>query len=177
VVNLAERHGGRDVTATSYEAMVRDVISGLKGFEADHRFADKIANKRAHFLGTSGTVTTISGIHLKLPVYERSRVDGCWLSARDVRAVSDNLIGMSYAERVAQPCIGQERADLVLAGCAILEALLRVWPCQRLRVADRGLREGILATLMAEDGHERREQHGSRARGRQAHAGGRRRQG
>jgi exopolyphosphatase/guanosine-5'-triphosphate,3'-diphosphate pyrophosphatase len=60
---------------------------------------------------------------------------------------------MSYAERVAQPCIGQERADLVLAGCAILEALLRVWPCQRLRVADRGLREGILATLMAEDGH------------------------
>jgi exopolyphosphatase/guanosine-5'-triphosphate,3'-diphosphate pyrophosphatase len=60
---------------------------------------------------------------------------------------------MSYAQRVAQPCIGQERADLVLAGCAILEALLRVWPCQRLRVADRGLREGILATLMAEDGH------------------------
>ena len=60
---------------------------------------------------------------------------------------------MSYAERVAQPCIGQERADLVLAGCAILEALLRIWPCQRLRVADRGLREGILSTLMAEDGH------------------------
>jgi exopolyphosphatase/guanosine-5'-triphosphate,3'-diphosphate pyrophosphatase len=60
---------------------------------------------------------------------------------------------MSYAERVAQPCIGQERADLVLAGCAILEALLRMWPCQRLRVADRGLREGILASLMAEDGH------------------------
>jgi exopolyphosphatase/guanosine-5'-triphosphate,3'-diphosphate pyrophosphatase len=67
--------------------------------------------------------------------------------------VSDALIDMSYAERVAQPCIGQERADLVLAGCAILEALLRVWPCQRLRVADRGLREGILATLMSEDGH------------------------
>ena len=63
---------------------------------------------------------------------------------------------MTYAERVAQPCIGQERADLVLAGCAILEALLRIWPCQRLRVADRGLREGILATLMAEDGHDRR---------------------
>ena len=59
-------------------------------------------------------------------------------------------------QRVAQPCIGQERADLVLAGCAILEALLRIWPCQRLRVADRGLREGILATLMAEDGHDRR---------------------
>ena len=156
VVNLAERHGGREVTPGSYEAMVKDVMAGLTSFEAKHRFSKRIAGKRAHFLGTSGTVTTISGIHLKLPVYERARVDGCWLTARDVRAVSNDLIGMSYAERVAQPCIGHERADLVLAGCAILEALLRTWPCQRLRVADRGLREGILATLMAEDGHERR---------------------
>jgi len=156
VVNLAERHGGREVTPGSYEAMVKDVVAGLTSFETKHRFSKRIAGKRAHFLGTSGTVTTISGIHLKLPVYERARVDGCWLTARDVRVVSNDLIGMSYAERVAQPCIGQERADLVLAGCAILEAFLRTWPCQRLRVADRGLREGILATLMAEDGHERR---------------------
>jgi exopolyphosphatase/guanosine-5'-triphosphate,3'-diphosphate pyrophosphatase len=156
VVTLAERHGGRDVTRASYEAMVMDVMGSLEAFEAKYRFRQKIADKRAHFLGTSGTVTTISGIHLGLPVYERSRVDGCWLSAGDVRAVSHRLIEMSYAERVAQPCIGQERADLVLAGCAILEALLRTWPCQRLRVADRGLREGILATLMAEDGHNRR---------------------
>jgi exopolyphosphatase / guanosine-5'-triphosphate,3'-diphosphate pyrophosphatase len=156
VVNLAERHGGREVTPQSYEAMVKDVMAGLEGFEAKHRFGERIAGKRTHFLGTSGTVTTISGIHLKLPVYERARVDGCWLTTRDVRAVSSDLIAMSYAERVAQPCIGHERADLVLAGCAILEALLRTWPCQRLRVADRGLREGILATLMAEDGHDRR---------------------
>jgi exopolyphosphatase/guanosine-5'-triphosphate,3'-diphosphate pyrophosphatase len=173
VVNLAERHGGRDVTQEGYEAMVADVMTAIESFEVKHRFGDRIANKRAHFLGTSGTVTTISGIHLGLPVYERSRVDGCWLSARDVRTVSNNLIEMSYAERVAQPCIGHERADLVLAGCAILEALLRVWPCQRLRVADRGLREGILSTLMAEDGHERRgRQH---SRGRPPHSGSRRR--
>ena len=156
VVNLAERHGGRDVTPARYEAMVTEVMAGMGEFESKHGFGAKIAGRRAHFLGTSGTVTTISGIHLKLPFYERSRVDGCWLSVRDVRAVSSNLIGMTYAERAAQPCIGHERADLVLAGCAILEALLRVWPCQRLRVADRGLREGILATLMAEDGHDRR---------------------
>jgi exopolyphosphatase/guanosine-5'-triphosphate,3'-diphosphate pyrophosphatase len=156
VVNLAERHGGRDVTPEGYEAMVADVVASVAPFEKLHRFGERIAGKRAHFLGTSGTVTTISGIHLKLPVYERSRVDGCWLSARDVRTVSGDLIAMTYPQRVAQPCIGHERADLVLAGCAILEALLRVWPCQRLRVADRGLREGILATLMAEDGHERR---------------------
>ena len=158
VVNLAERHGGRDVTPENYEAMVADVMAAVAPFEAQHRFGERIAGRRAHFLGTSGTVTTISGIHLKLPVYERSRVDGAWLSARDVRNVSGELIGMTYAQRVAQPCIGQERADLVLAGCAILEALLRIWPCQRLRVADRGLREGILATLMAEDGYEKRGQ-------------------
>jgi exopolyphosphatase / guanosine-5'-triphosphate,3'-diphosphate pyrophosphatase len=156
VVNLAERHGGRDVTPENYEAMVAEVIEGIQSFEQRHRFGDRIANRRAHFLGTSGTVTTISGIHLELPMYDRSRVDGCWLSARDVRTVSNNLVAMTYAQRVAQPCIGHERADLVLAGCAILEALLRIWPCQRLRVADRGLREGILATLMAEDGLDRR---------------------
>ncbi len=153
VVNLAERHGGREVGRENYEAMVADVMGALTDFEGAHRFRDRISNGCAHFLGTSGTVTTIAGIHLGLPAYDRSRVDGCWLSAPDARQVSDALIDMSYAQRVAQPCIGQERADLVLAGCAILEALLRVWPCQRLRVADRGLREGILATLMAEDGH------------------------
>ena len=156
VVNLAERHGGRDVTPENYEAMVADVMAGMGEFESTHRFGERIAGNHAHFLGTSGTVTTISGIHLKLPFYERSRVDGAWLSAGEVRSVSSDLIAMTYAERAAQPCIGHERADLVLAGCAILEALLRVWPCQRLRVADRGLREGILATLMAEDGHDRR---------------------
>ena len=164
VVNLAERHGGRDVTPEGYEAMVADVMGLIKAFEEKHRFGKRISGSRAHFLGTSGTVTTISGIHLKLPVYERSRVDGCWLNASDVRAVSKSLLSMSYAERVAQPCIGHERADLVLAGCAILEALLRTWPCQRLRVADRGLREGILATLMAEDGHGQGRQFSGQAR-------------
>jgi exopolyphosphatase/guanosine-5'-triphosphate,3'-diphosphate pyrophosphatase len=156
VVTLAERHGGREVTPQGYEAMVANVMAGIAAFEKQHRFGEQIARRSAHFLGTSGTVTTISGIHLKLPVYERSRVDGCWLSVHDVRRVSSDLRAMTYAERVAQPCIGHERADLVLAGCAILEALLRIWPCQRLRVADRGLREGILATLMAEDEQDRR---------------------
>jgi exopolyphosphatase/guanosine-5'-triphosphate,3'-diphosphate pyrophosphatase len=108
-------------------------------------------------LGTSGTVTTLAGVHLGLPRYERSRVDGCWLQAEEVRAVTSGLVDATYEERAAQPCIGRERADLVLAGCAILEAMMRMWPCQRLRVADRGLREGILATLMAEDGVYRSE--------------------
>ena len=78
-------------------------------------------------------------------------MDGCWLNRDEIRAVSGGLLGLSYEGRASQPCIGPERADLVLAGCAILEAIMRLWPCRRLRVADRGLREGILTSLMAED--------------------------
>jgi exopolyphosphatase/guanosine-5'-triphosphate,3'-diphosphate pyrophosphatase len=88
---------------------------------------------------------------LGLPAYNRTKVDGCWLSDTSVRTVTAELLSMTYRERRRQPCIGPERADLVLAGCAILEAMLRIWPTSRLRVADRGLREGILTNLMAED--------------------------
>ena len=104
-----------------------------------------------HLLGTSGTVTTIAGIHLRLKRYDRRQVDGCWMIDEQVTAVLDELRAMSYDERVASPCIGAERADLVLAGCAILEAIRRVFPCTRLRVADRGLREGMLVEMMRAD--------------------------
>ena len=124
----------------------------MRPFEAQHKLAARLKGRRVHMLGTSGTVTTVAGIHLGLPRYDRNRVDGCWLDVRDVRAVTDDLIARTYEERVAEPCIGRDRADLVLAGCAILEAVLRLWPCERLRVADRGLREGILTMLMSEDG-------------------------
>ena len=103
-------------------------------------------------LGTSGTVTTIAGVHLNLKRYDRNRVDGCWMSEPEITAVIDKLLAMSYQERIASPCIGAERADLVLAGCAILEAIRRAFPCPRLRVADRGLREGMLVQMMREDG-------------------------
>ena len=132
--------------------MVGDVLALLTPFEAEHRLRERMADRRAHLLGTSGTVTTVAGVHLGLPRYDRKQVDGCWLQTKHARAVMSAAACFQHAERVAQPCIGKDRADLVLAGCAILEALLRTWPCERLRVADRGLREGILATLMAEDG-------------------------
>jgi exopolyphosphatase/guanosine-5'-triphosphate,3'-diphosphate pyrophosphatase len=103
-------------------------------------------------LGTSGTVTTLAGIHLNLPRYDRRRVDGVWLTGERVAGLIEELVAMDYAARIANPCIGRERADLVLAGCAILEAIRRRWPCERLRVADRGLREGVLVEMMAEDG-------------------------
>jgi exopolyphosphatase/guanosine-5'-triphosphate,3'-diphosphate pyrophosphatase len=152
VVTLAERFGGRHVSEESFEAMVQAVLDMIAPFAARHDFRQRLANGKAHLLGTSGTVTTLAGILLGLERYDRSRVDGCWLAVADVRRVTYGLLRRSYEERVAEPCIGRERADLVLAGCAILEAFIRMWPTERLRVADRGLREGILATLMAEDG-------------------------
>ena len=155
VVTLAEKFGGRHVTPALFEQMVAHVTDLVMPFEAEGRFRERLDGGRAHLLGTSGTVTTVAGIWLGLPRYDRNRVDGCWLDTRDVRDVTASLVAKSYHERVAEPCIGRDRADLVLAGCAILEALLRIWPTERLRVADRGLREGILTTLMAEDGLHR----------------------
>jgi exopolyphosphatase/guanosine-5'-triphosphate,3'-diphosphate pyrophosphatase len=166
VVTLAERYGGRHVTCEAFEAMVAHVTGMLEPFEREYRFRSSMQRTRTHLLGTSGTVTTIAGVHLGLPRYDRSRVDGCWMQTSDARSIVRNLLDCSYEQRISEPCIGRERADLVLAGCAILEALLRVWPCERLRVADRGLREGILANLMAEDGVNRngRRQHGQHSR-------------
>ncbi|MCF6198771.1 MAG: Ppx/GppA family phosphatase [Hyphomicrobiaceae bacterium] len=151
VVTIAEKFGGHDVTPEIFEQMVTYVMDMLKSFEEKNKIVEQLAHGRAYLLGTSGTVTTLAGIYLGLPFYDRRKVDGCWLSSVDVRDVSRVLVKMSYEKRAAQPCIGSERADLVLGGCAILEAIMRTWPCDRLRVADRGLREGILATLMAED--------------------------
>jgi exopolyphosphatase/guanosine-5'-triphosphate,3'-diphosphate pyrophosphatase len=149
VVTLAERHGGMTITPEIYEAMVVEVAAMIAPFAREHG-ADGL--RGIHMLGTSGTVTTIAGVHLNLKRYDRNRVDGCWMSEPEITAVIDKLLAMSYQERIASPCIGAERADLVLAGCAILEAIRRAFPCPRLRVADRGLREGMLVQMMREDG-------------------------
>ena len=156
VVTLAEQFGGRHVDRTVFEQMVSHVVTRLEPFESRHRIAESVARGRTHLLGTSGTVTTLAGVYLGLETYSRRKVDGCWLTESEVRDVSGRLLTMSFDARSRQPCIGPDRADLVLGGCAILEAMLRLWPCTRLRVADRGLREGILASLMAEDTAERR---------------------
>ena len=152
VVTLAERFDGRNVTPESFEAMAASVCAMLEPFEAKHQFRERISGHPVHMLGTSGTVTTIAGILLGLPRYDRNQVDGIWLKVPEIDETTRRLLAKSYEQRVAEPCIGRERADLVLAGCAILDAILRMWPAERLRVADRGLREGILTTLMMEDG-------------------------
>jgi exopolyphosphatase/guanosine-5'-triphosphate,3'-diphosphate pyrophosphatase len=103
-------------------------------------------------LGTSGTVTTLASVHLALPSYDRRAVDGLHVPIGAMRKISAMVSSMDYGERSALPCIGNERADLVVAGCAILEAIMEIWPAQNLGIADRGIREGILRSLMARDG-------------------------
>jgi exopolyphosphatase/guanosine-5'-triphosphate,3'-diphosphate pyrophosphatase len=152
VVNASERHGGRHVTSDLFEVMVGEVIEMLTAFPEAEALDQAVTAGGVHMLGTSGTVTTLAGVHLQLPRYDRRRVDGIWLSGGQVGDLVGGLVAMDYDARVANPCIGRERADLVLAGCAILEAMRRRWPCERLRVADRGLREGVLVELMTEDG-------------------------
>lgn len=157
VVSLAERFGGRNVTTESFDAMVAYVHEHLAGFVGRNHLDHVSRTPRFHLLGTSGTVTTLAGIHLNLERYERNRVDGLWMDNAEVDAMMARLRGWDFEARVANPCIGADRADLVLAGCAILQAIREVWPSPRLRVADRGLREGILTELMAEAGVWRRD--------------------
>ncbi len=152
VVTLADRFGGRHVTEDLFEMMVAETGRLLDRFRESPNLDRAIRRGRVHLLGTSGTVTTLAGVHLDLPRYDRRRVDGVWLGEQDVDSLIGRVRAMSFADRVSNPCIGPDRADLVLAGCAILEAIRRRWPCRRLRVADRGLREGILMEMMTEDG-------------------------
>ena len=152
VVSLAERFGGRTVTREIFTAMVDDVAGRLASFDGRDRLSHLKASPNFHLLGTSGTVTTLAGVHLDLDRYDRRRVDGLWMDRDSVDRMVERLVGWDFQQRCANPCIGADRADLVLAGCAILEAIRAVWPSERLRVADRGLREGILSELMADDG-------------------------
>jgi len=146
VVTLAERLGA--------DRPFADYLSAVSPLFADARRAmEKTAQfdrTSHHLLGTSGTVTTLAGIALRLPRYERARVDASWHSCAGILDIVQRLSGMNRPARAAIPCIGEERADLVLPGCAIFTAIHAEWPCAELRVADRGLRDGMLRELMAE---------------------------
>jgi exopolyphosphatase/guanosine-5'-triphosphate,3'-diphosphate pyrophosphatase len=148
VVTLAEQFGGRDVTREIYAAMEQEVANHVAPFAEAH--GHDLTDM--HLLGTSGTVTTLAGIHLNLARYDRRRIDSIWMNDTDITATINKLLGMSYEDRANNSCISIERADLVLAGCAILDAIRRAFPLPRLRVADRGLREGMLVEMMREDG-------------------------
>jgi exopolyphosphatase/guanosine-5'-triphosphate,3'-diphosphate pyrophosphatase len=157
VVTLAERFPEGD---HGTEAWFREMVDAVKTEIGAFRRADPMRGvfdaDRAHLIGTSGAITSLAGMHLNLARYERSRVDGIWMSRDDCDAAAGRLLALKPRERAEQPCIGPDRADLVLAGAAILQAVQEIWPCSRVRVADRGLREGILISLMASSARRRR---------------------
>jgi exopolyphosphatase/guanosine-5'-triphosphate,3'-diphosphate pyrophosphatase len=153
VVSLTESEGRQalegDDRVKAYKRMRERVRRSFDQFEA---MLPK-GRKGIRLLGTSGTVTTLASVHLALPTYDRRAVDGLHVPIDAMRAISTMIAEMDYEERSALPCIGPDRADLVVAGCAILEAILEIWPASKLGVADRGIREGILRSLMARDGY------------------------
>jgi exopolyphosphatase/guanosine-5'-triphosphate,3'-diphosphate pyrophosphatase len=154
VVSLTESEGRDFADAAERLAAYGRMKERVR--HAFRRFAELLPPRRRNIrlLGTSGTVTTLASLHLALPAYDRKAVDGLLMPAEAMRAVNAMLSTMSVAERAQLPCIGQERADLVVAGSAILEAIMDIWPATTLGVADRGIREGILRSLMARDGYK-----------------------
>jgi exopolyphosphatase/guanosine-5'-triphosphate,3'-diphosphate pyrophosphatase len=147
VVTLGERFHGRIDAPGAYEEMLAEVTALLSALP--HAIPPGgHPSGSFHMLGTSGTVTTIAGIFLGLERYERTKVDGTWIGQQDLSRVIDDLKVLTIEQRAAHPCVGVERAELVMPGLAIFEAIFRRWTPPRLRVADRGLREGMLLALM-----------------------------
>lgn len=153
VVTLAEEE---EEPATGkeawYEALVERLAAQLQSVGNAGHLRAAFDEGRAHVIGTSGTVTSLAGVHLGLTRYQRARVDGYWFDVAACRETIAQMLAKTLEQRAANPCVGNDRADLVVLGGAILDAVLRVWPTQRIRVADRGLREGVLMRLMAKHG-------------------------
>jgi exopolyphosphatase/guanosine-5'-triphosphate,3'-diphosphate pyrophosphatase len=148
VVSITERFGHDRIPQADYVRIMDFIDERLVDFDRSHGISDRIDGGGVQMLGTSGTMTTLGSLYLDLPRYDRSRVDGLDMHVETVRDLSARLASQCCAERARHPCIGEGRADLVVAGCAILEALCRRWPVSCLRVADRGIREGLLLAMM-----------------------------
>ena len=154
VVSLTESEGKAAIEGDDRLAAYQRMRARAR--DSFSRFAELLPSKTPgiRLLGTSGTVTTLASVHLALPSYDRRAVDGLHVPIGDMRRISTMIAELDFGGRSSLPCIGTERADLVVAGCAILEAILDIWPAEKLGIADRGIREGILRSLMARDGHK-----------------------
>lgn len=147
VVRLSEKYDGKNMSQEIYTQIRDEAEKTIRSFAEKQTFhADNLND--IQLIGTSGTVTTLAAIHKGLKKYNRNIVDGAVMKRGEVVAVIQSLINMSYEERQNNNCIGKERADLVLSGCAVLEAIIRAWPLENVKIADRGIREGILLRLI-----------------------------
>ncbi len=162
VVSLAEKFGVRDVSVDAYNAMRDALRPTVEKFVQENGLHTAQGFERVQLLGTSGTVTTLTGLHLGLPFYDRKHVDGADVPSHALRDLAAGLAAMDFDTRALQPCIGSERADLVVAGCAILQTILSAVPPTLVRVADRGIREGVLRTLMTRENMMIRDMRGTK---------------
>lgn len=146
VMNLSEQFGGPAYAEMYFDEIVERIAGLLTAFDKTHGIREALEDDSdsVQMLSTSGTVTTLAAIHFRLSRYDRSRIDGIELTFDDLRGAVNNLREMTPSQRHHHPCIGSQRADYIISGCAILEAIHRVWPFLRLTIADRGVREGII---------------------------------
>lgn len=165
VVNLSEKYGTRDaIPPEKYQEMKQTIKDCITEFEAKNNMQDLVREGRVQLLGTSGTITTLTSMHLELEFYNRNVVDGARVASKRMQELCSELSAMNYEERVALKSIGVDRAELVVAGCAILEVIMDFWPIKHIRVADRGIREGMLLDLMAEQNPRRKKNNRRRNR-------------
>ncbi len=147
---IPEQGDSPEALAARYAAMKAHVVDLIEKAGCETRFTKAFAAGKGHIIGTSGTITSLAGIHLGLPYYQRNKVDGLWMNSEHAINISRRMASLPVDERAKEPCIGHDRASLLVAGCAIMDVLLEMWPAQRIRVADRGLREGLLMGLMSQ---------------------------
>ena len=148
VVTLTEQVPEHSDRTQWYADMKDRVREEIRNAGCDTRFTKTFKAGGGHLIGTSGTITSLAAIHLGLPYYQRDKVDGMWLGAQDAVNVARDMASRSEQDRAKEPCIGEDRAAMLVAGCAITDVLCEMWPSERIRVADRGLREGMLMGLM-----------------------------
>jgi exopolyphosphatase/guanosine-5'-triphosphate,3'-diphosphate pyrophosphatase len=154
VVTLSETYGIELLKSEIFDHIYRDLIRSLTSFCHQHNILDEIELGQVQMIGTSGTVTTLGALSLGLKQYKRSRVDGLWMSFEEINSQISNIITMDIDTLHAIPCIGAERASLMIMGCALLNAIFAKWPVGELRAADRGIREGLLLDMIDKDRHD-----------------------